>query len=205
MASSSSRTLCSLLLTIVVVVALQTASVAAAIPTIDWLLPFEGPKTLDANVGDTIDFEWGIGHNVYIHPTMDCNLDDRSYVGDESPTEYTFKDTDGSADGTKMFFSCDIGDGAHCKAGQQLVVTVYSSDSGNTDAAPAMTTETDADAGAGAGAGGTMNEAPMETDVGTPPPAVPEVEVDVDSSSSNCNNNMMILGMMIISSMMMFR
>jgi len=116
--SSSSRTLLSLLL--VIAVALQTATLGQAknIAIDGWQLPYDGPTAVEANVGDTITFQWGTGHNVYIHPTMDCNLDGAIYVGDTSPTEYTFTADDGSADGTEKYFSCDIGDGAHCKAGK---------------------------------------------------------------------------------------
>merc|ERR1712166_1250126 len=38
-----------------------------------------------------------------------------------STTEYTFTDAD---DGKDIFFSCDIGNGAHCQNGQSLIVTV---------------------------------------------------------------------------------
>merc|ERR1719410_2200677 len=72
-------------------------------------------------------FRWAQGvHNVYIHPTMDCNLDGRIVVGSTPGTEYTFVEADGSPEGTDMFFSCDIGDGAHCRAGQWLIAKVFS-------------------------------------------------------------------------------
>merc|ERR1719343_792707 len=72
-------------------------------------------------------FRWAQGsHNVFIHPTMDCTLDGAIPVGFASGTEYTFVEADGSPDGTDMFFSCDIGDGAHCRAGQFLTVKVFS-------------------------------------------------------------------------------
>merc|ERR1712166_1336632 len=80
-----------------------------------------GPKTVALKVGDTISFSWNIGHNVYIHPTMNCELDGAIFVGDTSTTEYTFTDAD---DGKDIFFSCDIGNGAHCQNGQSLIVTV---------------------------------------------------------------------------------
>merc|ERR1719343_1972125 len=72
-------------------------------------------------------FRWAQGsHNVFIHPTMSCTLDGAIPVGFASGTEYTFVEADGSPDGTDMFFSCDIGDGAHCRAGQFLTVKVFS-------------------------------------------------------------------------------
>jgi len=131
---SSSRTLLSLLLVIAVALS-QTVTIAkaddavAAAKTItigDWYLPYTGPETVVANVGDTITFEWDAGHNVYIHPTMDCNLDGVIYVGDTSPTSYTFTEADGSVDGTDIFFACDKSSGGHCKAGQNLIATVFS-------------------------------------------------------------------------------
>ena len=96
----------------------------------NWYLPYEGPKALTANVGDTLVFEWDTGNNVYILPTMNCkNLDGAIYVGDTSPTSYTFTDADVSSsssntdadaivDGTKMFFACDIDNGANCITGK---------------------------------------------------------------------------------------
>jgi plastocyanin len=101
-----------------------SAAVSAATITVDnWYIPYDGPKTVAANVGDTITFEWNIGHNVYIHPTMDCELDGEIFVGEISPTSYTFTEADG---GTDMFFACDIGSGGHCKNGKcssRLILT----------------------------------------------------------------------------------
>ena len=82
---------------------------------VGWSLPYEGPKTVALKVGDTISFSWDSGHNVYIHPTMNCGLDGAIFVGDSSTTEYTFTDAD---DGKDIFFSCDIGNGAHCQNGK---------------------------------------------------------------------------------------
>merc|ERR1712238_275254 len=83
--------------------------------------------------------EGDTAHNVYLHPTMDCSLDDRSEVGVTSPTSYTFTEADGSVEGNTMFFSCDIGEGQHCEAGQNLIATVYSS-GGSVDSDSSMTT-----------------------------------------------------------------
>jgi len=97
-----------------------------AITISEWILPYPGPTAVVAYVGETIAFEWGVGHNVLIHPTMDCSTDGAIMVGETSPTTYTFTEADGSAEGTEMFFSCDIGNGAHCKMGQFLIATVFS-------------------------------------------------------------------------------
>lgn len=89
------------------------------IDVLDWVIPYSGPKTFDANVGDTIVFRWGGGsHNVYIHPSGTCDLDGAILVGQQPDTEYTFTEADGSPEGNEMFFACDIGNGAHCNAGK---------------------------------------------------------------------------------------
>jgi len=87
---------------------------------------------LTAQVGDTITFIWTIEEiqNVFIHPTNDCTQTGRIAVGNQSPTEYTFKPEDGAPDGKTIFFANDIGD--RCESfGMRLVVTVFpDSDSG---------------------------------------------------------------------------
>mmetsp|Transcript_10895 Transcript_10895/g.26191 ORF Transcript_10895/g.26191 Transcript_10895/m.26191 type:complete len:248 (-) Transcript_10895:315-1058(-) len=108
----------------------QLASLAEAQEMIEvfrWVIPYDGPQEFTANVGDTMVFRWTQSiHNVYIHPTMDCTLDGRIEVGTQPGTEYTFVEADGSPEGTDMFFACDIGSGAHCRAGQFLTVKVFS-------------------------------------------------------------------------------
>jgi plastocyanin len=107
-----------------VLVSAEKTTTTTTITVDNWYIPYDGPKTLTANVGDTITFEWNIGHNVYIHPTMDCELDGAISVGNISPTSYTFTDAD---DGTDMFFACDIGSGSHCKNGKYSTVQYSSS------------------------------------------------------------------------------
>lgn len=108
----------------------QLASLAEAQEIIDvfrWVIPYDGPQEFTANVGDTMVFRWTQSiHNVNIHPTMDCTLDGRIEVGTQPGTEYTFVEADGSPEGNDMFFACDIGSGAHCRAGQFLTVKVFS-------------------------------------------------------------------------------
>jgi len=121
---------------------LQLSSVAAAetIEIAEWYAPYTGPKAVNANVGDTIIFNWGgtSTHNVYIHPTGNCNMRDAEFVGALSPTAYTFTaddtfelevDSMEYGIGKEMFFACDIGNGGgnggHCRVGQNLIVTVY--------------------------------------------------------------------------------
>jgi len=105
------------------------ANAAATIPVENWVVPYKGVKNLEAKVGDTIVFEWVGGHNVYIHPSMSCDLEGAINVGSSSGSSYTFVEADGSAEGTDMFFSCDINNGGHCMAGQSLTVKVLSGDS----------------------------------------------------------------------------
>ncbi|MGK3745335.1 MAG: plastocyanin [Bacillariaceae sp.] len=117
--ASSTTFLSTLVLFIAATLAFTTISAAVAeaaeiIEVENWYLPYNGPKEVTANVGDSIVFNWNTGHNVYIHPTMSCALDDIIFVGNKSPTTYTFTETDG---GTDMFFGCDIGNGAHCRNG----------------------------------------------------------------------------------------
>ena len=81
-----------------------------------WVVPYNGPRQIEAEVGNTIIFRWAQGiHNVYIHPTMNCDLTGAIEVGLEPGSEYTFTEADA---GTEMFFSCDVGNGAHCMAGE---------------------------------------------------------------------------------------
>ena len=107
---------------------IETSSDANTIVIANWYLPYTGLRTVSVNVGDTLTFDWSVegdtAHNVYLHPTMDCSLDDRSEVGVTSPTSYTFTEADGSVEGNTMFFSCDIGEGQHCEAGTYSVTVV---------------------------------------------------------------------------------
>lgn len=111
--------LCSSLAFATVAIMLSTAAPAASAEdiAIEWVLPYKGPKQVSANVGDTITFSWDrMGHNVFIHPTMDCTLDGRIEVGkDGAGTTYSFVESDA---GTDLFFACDIGGGGHCQAGE---------------------------------------------------------------------------------------
>ena len=90
----------------------------------DWVLPYNGPQTIDAKVGDTIEFNWVGFHNANIHPTNTCSMDGSINISNASPASYTFTEEDGSPGGTEMFFACDVGQ--HCAAGQNLIVTVKS-------------------------------------------------------------------------------
>ena len=58
--------------------------------------PFED---YEANVGDTITFVWPAfeNHTVFINPTRNCDDTGAIFLGDTSPTSYTFTAADGSA------------------------------------------------------------------------------------------------------------
>eukprot|EP00537_Pseudo-nitzschia_pungens_P018482 CAMPEP_0172408054 /NCGR_PEP_ID=MMETSP1061-20121228/75657_1 /TAXON_ID=37318 /ORGANISM="Pseudo-nitzschia pungens, Strain cf. pungens" /LENGTH=246 /DNA_ID=CAMNT_0013144171 /DNA_START=69 /DNA_END=809 /DNA_ORIENTATION=- len=143
----------SYMLSLAVLVVAQLATIANAqgeiINVYRWIVPYTGPKQFVANVGDTIVFRWTQSvHNVYIHPTMSCDLTGAIEVGQTPGTEYTFSPADG---GTEMFFSCDIGMGSHCFAGQFITVTVLdnSTDSptdSSTEFPAALPTEAPTDA-----------------------------------------------------------
>jgi plastocyanin len=92
---------------------------------LEWLIPADTQpfESVDMNVGDSITFTMGPGHNVFIHPSGSCDQTDGVFVGDETVT-YTFKAEDGSPDGKPMFFACDVG--SHCDLGMQISVNVFS-------------------------------------------------------------------------------
>jgi len=124
---------------IALLVLAQVANIAEAQAIIDvfrWVVPYDGIKEVEAEIGDTIVFRWAQGqHNVFIHPTMSCDLEGAVFVGAQAGTEYTFGPEDGSDEGIDMFFACDIGNGDHCRAGQSVTVKVFSS-FGNATAVP---------------------------------------------------------------------
>jgi len=108
----------------------QLSTFVAAQEIIDvfrWVVPYSGPTEFEARVGDTMVFRWAQGmHNVYIHPSMSCDFEGAILVGSNPGTPYTFVEADGSPEGNDMFFACNIGNGAHCLAGQAIVVKVFS-------------------------------------------------------------------------------
>ncbi|KAL7573391.1 hypothetical protein ACA910_006499 [Epithemia clementina (nom. ined.)] len=83
------------------------------------------PRT--AYVGDTFTFLFETGaHNVYIHPTEECDPSGSYLVGmaGEGATRYTFQERDVG----RRVFACQIGN--HCYSGGQiLTVMVYPSTS----------------------------------------------------------------------------
>ncbi|KAL3914601.1 MAG: hypothetical protein SGILL_006041 [Bacillariaceae sp.] len=81
---------------------------------------------MDANVGDTITFIWNAtteNHTVYINPTRNCDDTDAIFLGDTSPTSYTFTAADASLDGFPHLFVDNL-EGL-CEAGMRFIVTVF--------------------------------------------------------------------------------
>ncbi|KAL3922111.1 MAG: hypothetical protein SGILL_002379 [Bacillariaceae sp.] len=93
---------------------------------LQWLIPDPqvAYEPINVNVGDTLTFNMGAGHNVFIHPSQSCDQTDAIFVGDQAATSYTFKPEDGTSEGNPMFFACDVG--PHCDLGMQIVVNVFS-------------------------------------------------------------------------------
>jgi len=93
---------------------------------IDWFIPGpEGLSSQTANVGDTVFFEWNSNnafHNVFIHPSGDCSMNNRIFVGNRSPTTYVFTEAD--AEMGEIVFACDVRQ--HCEFGQLITFDVLS-------------------------------------------------------------------------------
>eukprot|EP00934_Nitzschia_sp_Nitz4_P000276 Nitzschia sp. Nitz4//scaffold87_size112219//18785//19600//NITZ4_004063-RA/size112219-processed-gene-0.18-mRNA-1//-1//CDS//3329559336//276//frame0 len=127
---------------------------------IDWGIPADGSpyETMDVLVGDTLIFNWAGTHNVKFFPSMSCDDSTGAIdIGSTTGTSYTFQEGDGSVDGTAHFIVCGVGSGAHCNAGQNMIVNVYSSgDTASTDAPTTAPTEGEGPSDGGAVAGGLL-------------------------------------------------
>jgi len=208
---------------------LQLSSVAAVetIEIAEWYAPYTGPKAVNANVGDTIVFNWGqtATHNVYIHPTGNCNIRNAEFVGALSPTAYTFTAEDTSADvevgstgygiGKEMFFACDIGNGEHCRVGQNLIVTVYPegvdfpepmSTIVPSDGATSYDTDYDTESGTSSytspdTGSGTSSDTGPGTDTGPIPPPNNNTTIDINPATTTTSDMMDIWDNMTTSEM----
>lgn len=111
-------------------------AVADTIVIENWVLPYTGPKFVNAKVGDTIEFRWPADdvHNVFIHPSQDCEETgsiavDSKFSSSSNSATYTFTDQDVGpleTTGALMMFACDIG--RHCENGQNMKVRVLPAD-----------------------------------------------------------------------------
>lgn len=96
---------------------------------IEWSVPSNGEPlpAKTAEVGDVVrfDWKWKGAHNVYVHPSGDCNETDAVLVGDESVTTaaYTFTEKDAGKD---VVFACDVS--SHCENGQIVTFSVSSNE-----------------------------------------------------------------------------
>ena len=70
-------------------------------------------------VGDTVTFTFNSNHNVFIHPSGDCDETGRiDFGGSASPATYTFAEDDIG----EVVFACDVG--SHCGQGQIVTFNV---------------------------------------------------------------------------------
>lgn len=98
--------------------------VASADQTIVWIDPGQGGmEPRYASVGDTFTFVFNTGsHNVYIHPSEDCDPTGSYLVGTmgDGATQYTFRDRDVG----RRVFADQIGN--NCSKGGLLLVVFVS-------------------------------------------------------------------------------
>ena len=73
---------------------------------------------MEAEVGDTLTFEWPGVHNVYQMPSLEafesCDFSSATLIGSETGVQATL-------DSLPAYFACEIS--GHCLAGQKLAVT----------------------------------------------------------------------------------
>jgi hypothetical protein len=100
---------------------------------VDWFIPSgTSLPSKTAVVGDTATFGWDDFHDVYVHPSGDCDETGRSLVGASSgdSATYTFIEDDVG----ELVFSCDVG--THCEEGMILTFIVSASTSPGVTSAP---------------------------------------------------------------------
>jgi hypothetical protein len=106
---------------------------------VDWFNPSgTSLPSKTAVVGDTATFGWDNFdnfHDVYVHPSGDCDKTGRSLVGASSgdSATYTFMEDDVG----ELVFVCDVGTPTHCEEGMILTFTVSASTSPGVTSAPA--------------------------------------------------------------------
>lgn len=94
---------------------------------IDW--GFSTVEPFDVNVGDTIRFMWISFHDIWIHPSLSCiNFSDRRQVANATNGgvfDYVVQPSDAAPGGKDLFFTCDVGQGIHCRNGVNQLVRVF--------------------------------------------------------------------------------
>jgi hypothetical protein len=100
--------------------------------SVDWFIPNSAalPSMIGA-VGDTATFTWTGFHDVYVHPSGDCDETGRILVGASTGAAYTFA----GADVGELVFACDVS--AHCEQGLILTFTVSAGTSAPTSSTSA--------------------------------------------------------------------
>lgn len=84
---------------------------------------------MTGKAGQSITFTWDNNHNVFIHPSGDCDATGAILVGNESPATYTFTEDD---EGETLHFVCTVGQ--HCQNGMHMDVAVEASEGDTSDA-----------------------------------------------------------------------
>ncbi|CAJ1945123.1 unnamed protein product [Cylindrotheca closterium] len=94
---------------------LSQISQATAQTNFDFLWAIALYGNITASPGDTVTFNYGANHDVWIHPTGTCVETGKIAVGalGASPATYAFTDADL---GSTITFACDTG--SHCESGQ---------------------------------------------------------------------------------------
>ena len=98
-----------------------SSKASAEMININWVDAGTPYKDTTANAGDTVKFIWGGLHNVYIHPTGNCDKTNAVFVGNKTGTTYTFTNDD-----AHVTFVCDVG--SHCDYGQ--IITFHLGEDG---------------------------------------------------------------------------
>ena len=84
---------------------------------INWII--KKYESESVQVGDTVTFTFSSNHNVFIHPSGDCDETGRiDFGGSASPATYTFAEDDIG----EVVFACDVG--SHCGQGQIVTFNV---------------------------------------------------------------------------------
>eukprot|EP00527_Entomoneis_sp_CCMP2396_P003336 CAMPEP_0198146884 /NCGR_PEP_ID=MMETSP1443-20131203/32061_1 /TAXON_ID=186043 /ORGANISM="Entomoneis sp., Strain CCMP2396" /LENGTH=166 /DNA_ID=CAMNT_0043810987 /DNA_START=41 /DNA_END=541 /DNA_ORIENTATION=- len=101
---------------------------------VNWFIPSgTSLPSKTAVVGDTATFGWDNLHDVYVHPSGDCDETGRILVAGESIDDsatYTFMEDDVG----ELVFVCNVG--THCEDGMILTFTVSASTSPGVTSAP---------------------------------------------------------------------
>jgi plastocyanin len=100
--------------------------------SVDWFIPNTAAlPSMTAAVGDIATFTWAGFHDVYVHPSGDCDETERILVGASTGATYTFT----GADVGELVFACDVS--VHCQQGLIVTFTVSAGTSAPTSSTTA--------------------------------------------------------------------